>query len=138
MDGCFGRLFQMNFLQLFWNFLSNFLYDFSYNFWQEAQYKRWTVYLLFRAAQKLLYRGVIRGPRICMYFLNFYSPNSANLFDVTLWKFVKKSPLHIINFEMSFWCLHFFPKKRTKTSQQVVKSNLFVRLEKIISNFSDL
>ena len=27
---------------------------------------------------------------------------------------------------MSFWCLHFLPKKRTKTSRQVVKSNLFV------------
>ena len=28
---------------------------------------------------------------------------------------------------MYFWCHHFLPKKRTKTSQQVVKSNLFIR-----------
>ena len=28
---------------------------------------------------------------------------------------------------MYLWCLHFLPKKRTKTSRQVLKSNLFVR-----------
>ena len=48
-----------------------------------------------------------------------------------------------VNFEMSFWCLHFL-QKRTKTSQQVVNSSLFVHLwkkrwlEKIISKMSEL
>ena len=35
--------------------------------------------------------------------------------------------LRSVNFEMSFWCLQFLPKKRMKTRRIAVKTNSFVR-----------
>ena len=45
------------------------------------------------------------------------------LLATTMWDDQNDWQFYLIK---SFWCLHFSSKKRTKTSQQVVRSNLFI------------